>query len=90
MSQCRNCLDHFHLLKVMLVKARRAVPCTSGCVASIRATGRQQNIWAANRALLKHWDIASETSLSNIKSSKTTQGSEFGVFSIGVSAGWDV
>lgn len=28
-------------------------------------------------------------SLSSIKSSKTTQGSEFGVFSIGVSAGWD-
>lgn len=41
-------------------------------------------------ALLKHWAVAPETSLSSVKSSKTTQGSEFGVFSIGVSAGWDV
>lgn len=74
----------------MLVEAGRAVPCTCGCIASTRAACRQQNIWAANRVLLKHWAIASETSLSSIKSSKTTQGSEFGVFFIGVSAGWDV
>lgn len=63
-----------------LCHAHLAMPCTSGCIASVRATCRQQNIWAANRTLLKHWAVASETSLGSIKSSKPPRAVNLGSF----------
>lgn len=63
---------------MILAKARRTVPCTSGCITSRRAVCRQESIWLqSTAAALGHcFGNLSE----QYKSSKATQGGRFGVF----------